>query len=128
MLFIIMVCLIVGSTNSTLARFETKEEWEAVEKELVTMGGGEARIGGKAIMSGSEEFQWGDGTRMEAGVEKKYGWWKSQPDNKGEDDCVATEMRRATGEFGWFANKCIYMRSFLCEYNKTLAEASLEKN
>jgi hypothetical protein len=115
--------------NSTLARFETKEEWEAVMKELVMMRSGYAWIGGEANPSGSEKFQWGDGMMMETGVEKKFGWVKSEPVNLGYDDCVATGTTPATGEYGWSASECLYARPFLCEYNKTLFEASsLGKN
>jgi hypothetical protein len=130
MLFIIMVCLIAGSTaedgcrrnNSTLAVFETREEWEEVGKSLVMMGNGRAWIRGKAITNRSIEFQWGDGTKIETRKNEKFGWWESQP--RGGRNCVATGMDTTTGKFGWYADQCLQMSAFLCEFNKTAAETS----
>jgi hypothetical protein len=114
-----------NKNKGALAIFETRGEWEAVKKILMTMSGGNAWIGGKAIASGSEEFQWGDGTKIETRESKKFGWWEGQPVFNGMANCVLAASNTNKGEFGWVPSVCGRLSSFLCEFNKSLADTLL---
>jgi hypothetical protein len=114
--------------NGTLAAFETREEWDKVGKSLVTMGGGWGWIGGKVIMNGSNNFQWRDGTIIETGINKRFGWFEGEPEIRDDFNCVGTGTGSETGKFGWYTDDCRRMKPFLCEFNRTVSERSSSAN
>jgi hypothetical protein len=98
------------SKNSSLATFETEEEWKHVRETWYKIGGN-GWVGGR--LEGNS-WNWTSGK----GVAMDFGWWKGQPTDNGS--CIRVASHRDTGEFGWWPNDCEKTQAFLCRISSTV--------